>query len=205
MYKLCYVLFLIILLFLAILSFKSFKKLNRRVDGGGLDRSRQIIKWDGPSTCYQPKMIKECQIFFKDYIYKNHQFGIPTENDRKKFQIFANRLSAKYAMPISLNTCISIYYMEVIFEIQVRSSAVEKYSSEIVSKFKNGSSVIVISKQLHLPPLAVLKVVLLSKGLNHSTIKSMVSMREPMHKDFTRYLNELINLYFSVTDEGNHS
>ena len=82
--------------------------------------------------------------------------------------------------------------MEVIFEIQVRSSAVEKYSSEIVSKFKNGSSVIVISKQLHLPPLAVLKVVLLSKGLNHSTIKSMVSMREPMHKDLA---NDALNIF----------
>ena len=40
--------------------------------------------------------------------------------------------------------------------------------------------------------------------VEHMLKKEKCEEAEPMYKDFSRQLNELINLYFSVTDEGNH-
>jgi len=202
MYKFNCILFFILLLVLSIIILKNKCRYGCHHIFGGNDLNfkntvllknipPKNIKWDGPSTCYPTSMIKECQIFFKKYINKNCLFGIPSTNDIKAFQNFADILSNKYKIPISTNTCLSIYYMEVQFEIQIRTQVIKNYSKDIISYHKNGKSIIEISKQLYFPPLAILKLLLSSKGVSESAIKEMISMKKLMHNDLINEATEI--------------
>jgi hypothetical protein len=154
----------------------------RRTYTGG---KSSILKLSWINPCYPKEMINACQQFIQ-----NMSFSFDPE-DSQKFTNEAAKLSKKYNIQIDENQLISIRNMEI--ALKPYGLKALKYGAEILTDARNGLSVLTISKKYHIPPMSVLKQILIEMNNSESDIRMMISNPEQLPDFLASQANDIFN------------
>lgn len=141
------------------------------------------ISWISP--CYPKEMIKSCQKFIQ-----NMNLSFRPE-DRQKLTDEAAKLSKKYNMQIAEHQLISIRNMEI--ALNPYGLKALKYGAEILTDARSGISVLTISEKYHIPPMTVLKQILLEMNNSESDIRMMISNPDQLPDFLASQANDIFN------------
>lgn len=142
--------------------------------GGTGSGSADGIKWP-QSACFSDDLISTCRREIKAVIQKAHWFGPATPDQREALAALAQQLSEQHGVKLHADHLISIFNMETATLAQSGGVKALRHGAEILRANTAGEPILEISTRLNLPPLAVLRQILLESGQTAGTVKNMIA------------------------------
>jgi hypothetical protein len=140
-----------------------------RLGGGG------AVRWDGPTRSYPKAMIAECLSAVRRLVRQSRRFGPPTEADSQALTEVASRLSAKYGQPLDASQLMSMRTLEVGFEARTGGVRAMRHGPALLAACRAGESLVAIAARHRLPPMAVLRQILLEQGLTVANVRALLA------------------------------
>jgi hypothetical protein len=167
--------FILIILVVLAASVAGRARLPRGTAVYGGAKGQRPIRWDGPADCLPKEMVAAGLKFVRGMIRESRQFGPANGEEISKLHAEARRLSRKYDAPMSGDQIVAMRDMEVAIESQTGGARALRYGPELLAANRGGEPVVAIAKRLRIPPMAVLRQILLESGHSPTAVRAMVA------------------------------
>lgn len=151
----------------------------------------QSVIW--PNQCYSKTMIDECQKFIHDMIISTKRFGCVSSDDEDLIEKESERLSKYYNIEITKSSLNAWRNMEVAYMSQTSGVKALRLAPEIFAAYNRGDSVNILAQRYSLPPLSVLRQILLEEKNSASTVNAMISGRMHMPARLSKEFQEILH------------
>ena len=141
------------------------------VGGAGPKAGPVSIRWDGPSKCYPRELIAECV----QYVHKMPGFGPVTGKERAALAIKAAQLGQKYRVAVRPDQLVAIRRMEVGLAARRSGVLALRHGEAIAAASRAGRPVLSIAAQYRLPPVTVLRQILLEEGYSSQEVRDAIA------------------------------
>ena len=140
--------------------------------GGSVARKNPdtAIKWDGPETCYPREMIAECLRLVRGV----PGFGPVSAEERAGLASATARLSRKYGVELRAGQLVSMRRMEAGLAARRSGALALRHGEAIAAANAAGEPVLSIAARYRLPPMAVLRQVLIEAGHSPRQIRDAI-------------------------------
>ena len=144
--------------------------------GGGDDMAQ--ISWDCPNKCYPKEMIASCEKFIRNLVRESRSFGPVTAKEKEALTAEAERLRSKYGIEISTEQLVAVRNMEIALEAKKSGARALQLGPDMLAASNKGDSVIAIARRYRLPPMTVLKQILMELGFTYEEARELAT-RDP--------------------------
>lgn len=128
------------------------------------------IEWDGPETCYPPEMIAECLRLVRGV----PGFGPVSAEEQAGLASAAARLSHKYGVELRADQLVAMRRMEAGLAARRSGALALRHGEAIAAANAAGEPVLSIAARYKLPPMAVLRQVLIEAGQSPQQIREAI-------------------------------
>ena len=129
------------------------------------------VRWDGPAGCYPPALVAGCL----RYVRAMPGFGPVTEAERARLAGLAAELAERHKVAPGVEQLVSMRRMEAGLASQRSGARALQRGEAIAAEYHAGDPVLAIAARHRLPPLAVLRQVLLESGLSAAQVRDAIA------------------------------
>jgi hypothetical protein len=129
------------------------------------------IDWGGSSVCYPQDMITECLRFVR----KMPGFGPVSATERAKLAAKAAQLSRKHGVELRADQLVAIRHMEVGLAARRSGVLALRHGEAIAAANAAGEPVLAIAARYRLPPMAVLRQILVEAGCSPQQVRAAIA------------------------------
>jgi hypothetical protein len=142
----------------------------RSTTGGSLDEPLRIT-WETDAVCHPSRLVTAAIKIVREL----PGFGPVTDHERTVLAAGAARLSKQYSATITGPQMESIRNMEVALATQRSGIRAQRVGDELAGANRRGEPVLAIAAQHKLPPMSVLRQILIEDGRSASEVRAMIS------------------------------
>jgi hypothetical protein len=164
----------IVLLVLVVLLAALVRARGGHAQGGGEADAPVELRWGRPSPCYPAELVAGCL----EAARAAPGFGPVTPEQRAGLAAAAARLSAEYGVPLRPGQLVAVRNMEVALEARRGGLRALRLGDTLLAESRAGGSILAIAARHRLPPLAVLRQVLVEAGRSEAEVKGMLAAPE---------------------------
>ena len=139
-----------------------------RVGGG---KALAEVSWGPPGECYPPKMVAECLRLVRAI----PGFGPVSPDERAALASEAARMSDKYGVRLGAGQLVSMRNMEVALAAQRCGTRAQRHGESILAASRAGESVLAIAARHKLPPMTVLRQILIEEGNSETEVRNLIA------------------------------
>lgn len=163
----------LVFILVVLLALISCGRVASTVTGGSStgESSTVQVSWNSGTVCHPKKMVAAAIKFVR----KLPGFGPVTDRERELLAAEAARLSKQHSATITGPQLVSIRNMEVALTAQRSGVRAQRFGEEIAKANRRGDSVLAIAARYNLPPVAVLRQILIEDGHSAQAVCAMIS------------------------------
>jgi len=128
------------------------------------------IAWSSPQECFPAKALAECLSAAKSI----GGFAPTTPEEDKVLAEKAQEIGRRYDVSVPAKTLIAIRTMEAASAAQRSGVLAQRRANKIMAAYREGQPVVAIAGFLKLPPVAVLRQILIEQGHTAAEVKAMI-------------------------------
>jgi hypothetical protein len=159
-----------------------------------------IITWPLEPKKYTKCLVNASVKYVKNDIREVKNYGPPSPVELENMEREAKRISARYGSKISTAQLINIRDMEIHYKARTSGIRAMQHGPEILAEHEGGDSVIDIAKKYSLPPMAVLRQILLRGGSNVTAVRKMIANPSLMPKKLAAEYPAIAEVDYSSRD-----
>jgi hypothetical protein len=150
-------------------------------DGAG---DGKAVIWPNLESCTPKACVAEARTFIRSLFRESRSFA--PEPPRAALVRESARLESKYGVPFGVDRLRCMWRMELALEVRSGAFRALRLSSQIAAMRKRGRTPLEISAALRVPPVAVLRRLLLELGHSEQAVRAMIERPETMPADLAR-------------------
>lgn len=140
----------------------------KKEKAGGTENIR--IQWASPQECYSKTVITECMAAVRGL----SGFAPVTPEEREKLSVAATAIGKRHSVEIGVDSLVAMRTMEAALMAQRAGIRAQRHGDKILASYQAGESVIEIAKQRQLPPVAVLRQILVELGHSATEVRALL-------------------------------
>lgn len=165
-------LLLLVLVLAAVAAGLSRRPAGARTGGAASAASAASIAWDGPETCYPPRLVAEC---LRAVGAGRTGYGPAGPGLRAELAAAAEKLSAAHGVRVTAGQLEAIRNLEVGAAAGRAAARAAALAPALAREHAAGDGVLAIAARHRLPPLAVLRQLLAAGGLSKAQARAALA------------------------------
>jgi hypothetical protein len=150
--------------------------------GDAVERAHEInVDWPRTSECFPPRMVADVLAAARLH---GTGFGHADERTKKALAASAEQISKKYGILITMEQLCAVRRMEIANTARHAGVRAMRVAKELVRRRHAGATVLELSAEYKLPPVAILKQLLLECGHGPEQVRALVARPELLPTEF---------------------